>query len=455
MTRKLLSLLVAIVMVMTAIPFAMAEDAPMKITVAGYMFGPIDDTKDVITPAVEKMLLEKHGINVDIVVEYIEYSDYSDILAPRLVPDADGNNNAPDVFLALNKLDTYYDQGVIASWDIDFFKENAPDVWNFIESGCVNGELASQLRQADTSVGAVRTLGEQQQNALNRLQGEIGALESKIADANSQTRALADLFQRNASTADERTLVQVEQAVTLAIQQLQLANNAEAALAALAVADEELSTGTQAYFQELRRALAQDMAALRDARRLDVSGLAMRIENVLKKIDALPLAYEFTPKDTLAAPQQAPAAPADEDGWLDRMRLGAQQLADEVWRDVSSMVRIERTNGAVSPALLSPEQGTYLRENVKVRLLTARLALFMRDVGSFQTDLQQARAHLERYFDTRQEAVQSAVADLGALLEQPMQESLPTLDNTLAALRQAQVRLENASRLGAPASEQH
>ena len=69
--------------------------------------------------------------------------------------------------------------------------------------------------------------------------------------------------------------------------------------------------------------------------------------------------------------------------------------------------------------------------------------------------MQQARAHLERYFDTRQEAVQSAVADLGALLEQPMQESLPTLDNTLAALRQAQVRLENASRLGTPASEQH
>ena len=53
MTRKLLSLLVAIVMVMTAIPFAMAEDAPMKITVAGYMFGPIDDAKAVVTPAVE------------------------------------------------------------------------------------------------------------------------------------------------------------------------------------------------------------------------------------------------------------------------------------------------------------------------------------------------------------------------------------------------------------------
>lgn len=319
----------------------------------------------------------------------------------------------------------------------------------------IRGELATQLRQADTSVGAVRVLGEQQQNALNRLQSEIGGLQSKIEDTSSQTRALADLFQRNASTADERTLVQVEQAVTLAIQQLQLANNAEAALAALAVADEELSSGTQAYFQELRRALAQDMAALRDARKLDVSGLAMRIENVLKKIDALPLAYEFTPKDTLAAPSQAPAAPAAEAGWFDQMRFGAQQLADEVWRDVSSMVRIERMNGAAAPALLSPEQGTYLRENIKIRLLTARLALFMRDVATFKADLQQARDNLEKFFDARQESVHGAMDELDALLAQPMQETLPQLDNTLAALRQAQVRLENAPRPAAvPTSEQ-
>ncbi len=142
MTRKLLSVLLALVMVLTLMPFANAEDAPVKISVAGYMFGPIDAEKDVITPAVEKMLLEKHGINVDIEVEYIEYANYSEILAPRLA-----GETAPDVFLALssNTLDTYYDQGVIASWDIDFFKENAPDVWAFVEAGGVNGDLASQF----------------------------------------------------------------------------------------------------------------------------------------------------------------------------------------------------------------------------------------------------------------------------------------------------------------------
>ena len=71
MTRKLLCLLLAVVMALGLMSFAPAEEAPTKITVAGYMFGPIDDEKDVVTPAVEKMLKEKHGINVDIEVVYI------------------------------------------------------------------------------------------------------------------------------------------------------------------------------------------------------------------------------------------------------------------------------------------------------------------------------------------------------------------------------------------------
>ncbi|MBQ9409847.1 MAG: extracellular solute-binding protein, partial [Clostridia bacterium] len=142
MKRKLFVLLLALVMALTMLPAVSAEGDPVKISVAGYMFGPIDDEKDVVTPLVEKMLLEKHGINVDIQVEYIEYANYSEILAPRLA-----GETAPDVFLALssNTLDTYYDQGVIASWDVDFFKENAPDVWAFVEAGGVNGDLADQF----------------------------------------------------------------------------------------------------------------------------------------------------------------------------------------------------------------------------------------------------------------------------------------------------------------------
>ena len=138
---RILALALAVIMVMALVP-AMAEDEPIKISVAGYMFGPIDNEKDVITPLIEQQLKEKHGINVDIEVVYIEQANYSEILGPRLT-----GGTAPDVFLAQSTtmLDTYYDQGVIKSWDVDFFKENAPAVYDFVMNGAAYGDLAGDV----------------------------------------------------------------------------------------------------------------------------------------------------------------------------------------------------------------------------------------------------------------------------------------------------------------------
>jgi len=115
---------------------------PTHVSVAGYFFGPVNDEKDVITPAVEARLLEEHGINVDIELVYIEQANYAELLNTRLA-----GGTAPDVFLAQSNttMETYYDQGVIASWDMDFFAENAPDVWNFITSGAAYGDLIDDV----------------------------------------------------------------------------------------------------------------------------------------------------------------------------------------------------------------------------------------------------------------------------------------------------------------------
>lgn len=115
---------------------------PTKITVAGYLYGPVDDKKDVITPAVEKRLLEEHGLNVDIEIVYIEQANYAELLNTRLA-----GGTAPDVFLAQGNttLETYFDQGVIKSWDIEFFKENAPDVYDFVMNGAAYGDLIDDV----------------------------------------------------------------------------------------------------------------------------------------------------------------------------------------------------------------------------------------------------------------------------------------------------------------------
>jgi len=139
---RILALLLAVMMIMALAPTAMAEDEPVKISVASYMFGPVDNDKDVITPLVEQQLKDKHGINVDIEVVYIEQANYAEIVNTRLA-----GGTAPDVFLAQSAttLASYYDQGVIKSWDESFFQENAPDVYNFVMNGAAYGDLAGDV----------------------------------------------------------------------------------------------------------------------------------------------------------------------------------------------------------------------------------------------------------------------------------------------------------------------
>jgi len=141
-TSRILALLLTALMLVSVIPAAVAEEEPIHISVAGYMFGPIDDAQDVITPLVEQKLRDNHGINVDIEVVYIEQANYAEILNTRLA-----GGTAPDVFLAQSAttLRSYYDQGVIKTWDEDFFKANAPAVYEFVMNGAAYGDLKNDV----------------------------------------------------------------------------------------------------------------------------------------------------------------------------------------------------------------------------------------------------------------------------------------------------------------------
>ena len=92
-SSRILALVLALMMVISLAPTALADDEPVKISVASYMFGPIDNSLDVITPLVEQQLKEKHGINVDIEVVYIEQANYGEILGTR-------QHGLPDMRLA-------------------------------------------------------------------------------------------------------------------------------------------------------------------------------------------------------------------------------------------------------------------------------------------------------------------------------------------------------------------
>ncbi len=317
--------------------------------------------------------------------------------------------------------------------------------WQWLETRVRLAELeqvlAKRLAENDAETAAGRTLAKQNQETLQSLTAKFGALDAQVAEAQSQQLALEAMYQELSKSREERLLAEVEQAVAIAAQQLQLAGNVEAALIALGSADARLARAGQAQFLPLRKLINRDIDRLKALPLADVPGIALKLEGVVVAVDGLPLAFE----------QRTRAA--GEDSAKTEKKLGTwQRLGRELWSEMKLLIRIERIDQD-EPALLSPSQVFFLRENLKLRLINARLSLLQRDGSSFREDVRQARDWLLRYFDRRAKPVQVAVATLNSLSSADLNIELPTLNETLASLRALKLARERESPTPLPRSK--
>lgn len=296
--------------------------------------------------------------------------------------------------------------------------------------------LTAALAGERSATAEARMMARQTQDSLQALQGKVGALGAQVDASQSQQLALESLYQELSRSRDERVLAEVEQSLAIAAQQLQLAGNVEAALIALQGAEARLARAAQPQMLPLRKLIARDIDRLKAMPNADISGIAIRLEAVVTSVDTMPLAYEQRPATQTAAQAAKPvagksgskAAPkVAEPTWLER-------FGSELWAEVRQLVRIERVDRS-DPALLAPDQAFFLRENLKLRLINARLALLARDSRSFHEDMRQAEDWLGRYFDTRAKPVQGAQSTIHGLAAIDIARDLPSLDETLNAVR--------------------
>jgi len=101
---------------------------------------------------------------------------------------------------------------------------------------------------------------------------------------------------------------------------------------------------------------------------------------------------------------------------------------------VRALVRV-RSVTSPEALLLSPSEAFFARENLKLRLLNARLALLSRNDAAFRSDLIEAERALARYFDNRARQTQAAQKALKQLQGSVLSIDMPTLSNSLAAVR--------------------
>lgn len=312
------------------------------------------------------------------------------------------------------------------SWAIVAVIAVALLAWQWYDShGQINTlqyELARRLAEADAQNKESRNVAEQVREATREAQVKLGVLEAKLQESQNQQVALEALYQELSGSRDESLLADVEQTLLVANQQLQVAGNVKSALIALQAADARLARLDRPQLAGLRIVIARDIERLKLAPHVDVIGISARLDNLLAVIDGLPLAIEVHPPETAPAPKDAAAGNA----WT--------RFTRELWRDLRELVRIQNM-ARPEPPLLTPAQSYFLRENFKLRLLSARLALLAHDEKSFHADLKAARDWLTRYYDTRDKTVANAVAAVSQLHDSQIGIELPDVAASLDAVR--------------------
>lgn len=298
--------------------------------------------------------------------------------------------------------------------------------------GDLQRELVQKLAAAEQFNKDSRLLADQTREAVRVLDLKVNTLESRFAETQNQRLALESLYMELSRSRDERVLAEVEQMLVIASQQLKLARNLKAALVALENADSRLQRADSTQFTQVRRAIQGDLERLKSAPSADIVGMALRIENIANQVELWPLAMHERP-----AVHPAPAANPNDSAFTRFLR--------EFWQDGRNLVRIEMVSRPEVP-LLAPAQSFFLRENLKIRLLSARVSLSSQDEANYKSDLRAASQWIQRYFDTSDKKVALALSTLGQLNASDVSIELPGIHASLDAVHQDKLARERGIR---------
>jgi uroporphyrin-3 C-methyltransferase len=428
----------------------------------------------------------------------------------------------------------------------------------------IQQELARQSNEALEISKEAKTVADTSETQSTELQARLSVAEIKLSEVSLQRSQLEELMLSVSRSRDDTLVMDIESGIRLAMQQAELTGNTQALVAALQAADKRIARAAQPRLNPIQRALARDMERVQTAAVVDVAAMALRLDELARLIDELPLrnapppnrrlptkpsiampsvngttatpaaasvstpittphstlgttpsntttsaahlpislsslptsnvsqgsqglpvpltsteglgevasdplmgihsettgvtntltvppstgessaeivppATSHTRKKTKTAPPVAELSPPEQT-WIGKVQAQWRRFWERVVQDVSTgsrdLVRVSRIDEP-DAVLLAPEQSFFLRENLKLKLLNARLSLLSRQVPSARADLMATRAALQKYFDPQAINTRQAVQLLSDVLQGTKTVVLPRPDETLAALAKA------------------
>ncbi|MDM0012618.1 uroporphyrinogen-III C-methyltransferase [Variovorax sp. J22P168] len=293
--------------------------------------------------------------------------------------------------------------------------------------GGMQEQLARQSADAVAQSMEARTLARQAQEVVRDTAARLALAETRVGEVALQRSQLEELMQSLSRSRDENLVIDIDSALRLALQQAQVTGSVQPLLAALKAGEQRIARASQPRLAPLQRAMQADADRLRSSAGADNGDALLKLDELTRLVDDLPALNAVARGAALDTLPNEPL-PADAPWW--------QRFFKMVRTEARSLLRVGRIERPEA-VLLTPEQTFFLRENLKLKLLNARLSLLSRQVDTARSEMTTVSSSLNRYFDPASRRVQTAATLVQQVQAQIRTSEPPRIDDTLAALATA------------------
>jgi uroporphyrin-3 C-methyltransferase len=295
----------------------------------------------------------------------------------------------------------------------------------------IQGQLARQSADAGQQSLEAKAWAKQAQDSVKDSAARMALVESRLGEAALQRTQLEELIQSLSRSRDENLVLDIESSLRLAQQQAQLTSSLEPLLGVLKTAQQRLQRASNPRLISIQRAIDRDLELVKSAQITDLPGMLLVLDEMVALTDELPLVIE------LQRPQSPSSKPLDPQSIQTTSPVPWwKTVLERVLVEARGLLRVSRIDSPEA-ALLAPEQGFLLRENLKLKLLNARLSLLARQTDAAKADLQAVSVSLKKYFDPNARKTLQALQLLEKAQGLSKGGPIPRLDGSLAALATA------------------
>ena len=271
----------------------------------------------------------------------------------------------------------------------------------------------TQLAQLESANKATQDKIAQVEELINAKSHELVGLQSQINKVSAQA---------NAQQPTDWLFSEADFLLNNALRKLVLDNDVDTAVSLLKLADETLAKVNNSQSAAIRSAINQDLKQLLSVAGVDQNAVMQKLSQLANTVDELPVLDVNFGDD-----QNATKLSDSLSDWAENAEKSATSF-------LNHFIRISPKYGADRKELLAPNQDIYLRENIRLRLQLAIMAVPRQQNELYKQSLEAVASWIRSYFDTNAEVTQSFLKSVDELSEVSIYVDVPSQLQSLSML---------------------